>query len=257
MSVTYDNHSCSSNNINSLVEKISEKYKTVKVVLLLDQVIPRNEAGYDNNQSDWSTLSNSTPNVDVLISLSALGRGFKNNFYVTPPHHTSLSQQFSKQLLRRIRNNYETSMLINHIEKNNPYIDGYINGDKNVPMTPDNFPPGRTPTWIRKDQTANDEELLQRIKKDHVFEHERVAFFCNLKKSDQRLEIISEWCLRNGWECLNQSEIHLEANVAVLYEVNVMPEMISAGRNAVIIVTNTENTINVKYFNDSIELCRG
>ena len=69
MSVTFDNDSCSSNNINSLVEKISEKYNTVKVVLLLDQVIPCHEAGDDNNQSDWSTLCNSTPNVDVLINL--------------------------------------------------------------------------------------------------------------------------------------------------------------------------------------------
>ena len=87
------------------------------------------------------------------------------------------------------RNSYLVAIFLEHFKLF--YGSGCLDSSKDIPLKKDNLPPGRCPVWIHRDKSVSDEFILQKIKNDHIQEHESVTLLYGYSIDEKR---VSLWC---------------------------------------------------------------
>ena len=217
--------------INKVIQGLKEEKDADRYILLIDEVLPTKE----NETCDklyLSYLDLSCSHIDILLALNPMSLPFKtlkNGFKVIPSKDPNT---LSKQLYIRHRNNYTTAVFVDHWL---PFsIHGILDSSNDLPLNPDNLPPGRLPLWIQRGVNVSDQDVLDFIKTKHVLEHETVTL---LYSSHQKQEI-DQICKQNGWRSMQESHIlGSEDQVVIIFDMGADPEHVSRAKNALILVT--------------------
>ena len=172
--------------INSIIGKLSENQE-VQTILLLDEIIPDSRSsGSSKEQFSLEKLDISKRNVHLLLAVNPAPytSNFNKNFKIVPPNNknTLVSQLYMKH-----RNSYHIAILLEHFKIF--YGFGCLDSSQDIPLKKDNLPPGRCPVWIQRDKKVTDEFILEKIKSDHVLEHESVTLLYSINKKS-----VSLWC---------------------------------------------------------------
>ena len=157
--------------MNSMIEKLSQNQ--VQTILLIDEIIPDSRSsGSSKEQFSLEELDISKRNVHLLLAVNPApySSNFNKKFEIVPPNNknTLVSQLFMKH-----RNSYLVAIFLEHFKSF--YKQGCLDSSTDIPLKKDNLPPGRCPVWIQRDKKVTDEFILQKIKNDHVLEHESVT----------------------------------------------------------------------------------
>ena len=88
-------------------------------------------------------------------------------------------------------------------------------------------------------EVLSDVEILEIIKNKHLLANdETVTLLHGILGIDKRLQLISEWCQKQNWNCVYHDSMRgSEADVIIMYDVD-CPEMepYSRAKNALIIL---------------------
>ena len=180
--------------INSIITKLSQNERD-QTILLLDEIIPDSpEASHIYSSTfDLEKLDLSKSNVHLLFAVNPIpyNSNFKKNFKIVPPKNknTLVAQLFMKH-----RNCYHIAIFLEHFKLFHNH--GCLDSSEDIPLKKDNLPPGRCPVWIQRDKSVTDEFVLEKIKSDHVLEHESVTllYWCSL----QLFPDVTQWCSEAG-----------------------------------------------------------
>ena len=102
-----------------------------------------------------------------------------------------------------------------------------------------NFVKRRNPVWILAKADLSDVEILETIKIKHVSaKDETVTLLHRIRKNDRKLQPISDWCQKQGWNCVFYQDMRgSEADVIVMYDVYCIEmEPYSRAKNCLIIL---------------------
>ena len=222
--------------IKSVLKSISIQHKDAQNIILIDEILSVNERSANNSLCNWSNLNISLTNVDFLIAINPQGVKFKNKFKVVPPKSPNT---LSKQLIGKHRNSFECDLFVEHF-KSIPKT-SYLDTCNDLSLERKNLPPGRVPVWIDELEEQTVESILALIEKDHVLNHETVTLIYNkYELSTERRERVDKFCLENDWKFFHQSHYFgCEDMVIILFECDLLFELISRGRNQVVLVTTT------------------
>ena len=236
MDVDFENGMNPVKTINSVMMKL-DQYTEIPTILLLDEVIPStwNSDPSKRDVFDLTQLqiSKSNSKVHLLMAINPVPRcrGFDKKMKILSPKHFNT---LTYQLFMRHRNCYEIAILLEH------FIffceQGCLDSSQDIQLNKALLPPGRCPVWIERGRWVSDEEVLELIKRDYVFEYESVTvlhFGCHVGGN------ISSWCEQNNWKCIEMNEMYgCEDQVIVIFDVKgLRPEHISRAKNGLIILT--------------------
>ena len=98
----------------------------------------------------------------------------------------------------------------------------------------------RNPVWILTKASLSDVDILETIKMKHVSssKEETVHLLHKLKEGNQKVQPISDWCQKQGWNCVYYGDMRgSEADIIVMYDVDCYEmEPYSRARNCLIIL---------------------
>ena len=222
--------------INSVIDKISKKYKNFYNILLVDEVLAVNEFSSKNELSDWSNLDTTQNNIELFIALNPQGINFTNDFKIIPPPLDF--KTLSQQLFGRYRNSFEGFHLLEHF-KSLPNT-SYLDSSNDTVLDKENLPIGRLPVWLEIIENSSDEHILEFIKSAYISGNDSVTLIFNkYELKNKRRNKVTKWCMKNGWNSKHYSYYFgCEDNVIVLFQCSMVFELISRARNQVIFVTN-------------------
>ena len=220
--------------INSLIDRISIETQECKSILLLDEIVVKNDGGELNTGYDWSNLD-LRPNVDVFLAVNPQGRDFTSKFQMMVPKKNDLRYW---QLFGKHRNSYGISILLDHYKYIYESFNAYLDGSKDV-IEESELPQGRQPVWIQKGRTTSHRDVLTFIKerfnlksKVSLLYHDECIHF------PEHFEFVPDWCKENNWNCLEAKGVAgSEAEFIITYDFPPGPEHISRARNGLIMVT--------------------
>ena len=177
-------------------------------------------------KADWSFLK-SRENVDFIVTLST----FAAAKALVEVVHPSDSNVVSQRLTTPHRNCAEIAALlkfyVHHLGR------AYLSGTDKEKQA-EHLPPGRLPVWVERSREVTDEQVLKFVSQTFVAE-------CELSTTvvdDDPSMRSHKWCHKHGWRYLGTSEVHgREDQCMVLMDTRLIPELISRGRNLLVIVT--------------------
>ena len=104
---------------------------------------------------------------------------------------------------------------------------------------PDQLPSGRMPVWIERSEEVTDVEVLEKVKRDHVKDGERVMV---VYEADDETPETREWCRRQkpAWRYVESLNITgSEDQVAVVTSKEPNNEHYSRARNGLVVVSTS------------------
>ena len=217
------------------MKSISTQNKHIHNIILIDEILSVNEFSDANSVSKWSKLKTSYQNLDFLIAINPQGVKFNKKFKVIPPKSQNTLCQ---QLLNKHRNSFECDLILEHF-KSIPKT-SYLDTCNDLSLERQNLPSGRVPLWIDQLEEQPVETILELIK-EHLLDHESVTLIYNKNGlTDERTARVHKFCIDNEWKFHHQSHYFgCEDMVIILFECDLLFELISRGRNQVVFVTTT------------------
>ena len=174
MGVNYEKGKYPVRTINTIIKKLSENEdERVKTILLLDEIFPSGVSeGSSRKQFNLKELDLSKRNLHLLLAVNPapVYSGFNKKFEIVPPKNKNT---FVSQLFMKHRNSYLVAIFLEHFKSF--YREGCLDSSTDIPLKKDNLPPGRCPVWIQRDKNVTNEFILEKIRSDHVLEHESVT----------------------------------------------------------------------------------
>ena len=177
--------------INSIIGKLSENQE-IQTIFLLDEIIPnKSSSGSSSEHFSLKNLDISKRNVHLLLAVNPapVYSGFNKKFDIVPPTNKNT---LVAQLSMKHRNSYLVAIFLEHFKLF--YGGGFLDSSQDIHLTKDNLPPGRCPVWIQRGISVTDEFILEKIKNDHVLEHESVTLLYEVSINDK----VSEFCSKAG-----------------------------------------------------------
>ena len=177
--------------INSIMGKLSQNQE-VQTILLIDEILPDSRSsGSSKEQFSFEELDISKRNVHLLLAVNPApySSNFNKNFKIVPPTNKNT---LVSQLCMKHRNSYLVAIFLEHFKSF--YTRGCLDSSQDIPLKKDNLPPGRCPVWIQRDKSVTNEFILEKIKNDHVLEHESVTLLYEVSINDK----VSEFCSKAG-----------------------------------------------------------
>ena len=218
------------------MQKISIETKDSRSILMIDEVVGKNQLGEINVKCDWSNLK-FTDNVDVLMAVNPQGIGFNERFEVIMPTNENT---FAKRLLGKHRNGPSISALLDHYKalfEHNSYLESSL--DMELEM-----PPGDLPIWIQKEKTELHYNILEFIKDNFTSSYSVTLLYHDSSFSLSYFDHISQWCKDHKWRCIEAGKVvGSEDQFIITYNFPPGPEHISRARNGLVMVT-TKGYIN-------------
>ena len=216
--------------VNSLVQKISIETKDSRSILMLDEVVGKNQLRETNVKCDWSNLK-FAENVDVLMAVNPQGIGFNERFEVIMPTNENT---FAKRLVGKHRNSPSISALLDHYKalfEYNSYLES--SSDLELEMPSDN-----TPVWIQKEKTQSHYNVLEFIKDTFAASYSVTLLYHDSSFQLTDFHQISKWCKDHRWRFIEAKKaVGSEDQFVITYNFAPGPEHISRARNGLVMVT--------------------
>ena len=216
--------------VNSLVQKISIETKDSRSILMIDEVVGKNQLGETNVKCDWSNLK-FAENVDVLMAVNPQGIGFNERFGVIMPKNENT---FAKRLVGKHRNGPSISALLDHYKalfEYNSYLESF--SDLELEKPSDNIP-----VWIQKEKTESHYNVLEFIKDTFAASYSVTLLYHDSSFQLTDFHQISKWCKDHRWRFIEaEKAVGSEDQFVITYNFAPGPEHISRARNGLVMVT--------------------
>ena len=183
--------------------------------------------------NDWSSLETERRNIDLLLAFNPQSdkEDVPQAHIIPPPTDCNT---VTHKLTTRHRNCAEIETVARFIEQHRDKL------PDTAPMLPhDQLPSGRVPVWIERGEEVTDVEVLERVKRQHVKEGERVMVVYDHKKPVTETR---DWCggQQPAWRYVGIVDIRgCEDQVVVWIHTGSAPENYSRARNGLVVVSTT------------------
>ena len=153
---------------------------------------------------------------------------------IAPPTDRST---VSHKLTTRHRNCEEIQTLTRFIEQHG---DKFITTETEPLLPSDQLPSGRVPVWIERSEEVTDVEVLEKVKRDHVKEGERIMV---VYEDHKDVTETRDWCSgqQPAWRYVARADIQgSEDQVVVVIHTEIDAEPYSRARNGLISVSTSQ-----------------